>query len=348
MKLPTRALVVLTTMALVSGCSSTSTVPEAENPLGSQEGFENLSIDNLEYPLTGAAAFASVNQKLLDSPDLSVNVEFVIGPNVSEAEVALEKELVSEAVKIFSEWYLPESFTVVMFSEKDGEWADQKLDEYGGSYFSTISQEIENWVSNSGTCGFAFATKTKEGAPIYFGCTDSFREREWINRQTPPHEYFHLVQYQYGEYPQWLLEGSAAFFGAAVGYYDISPDGLRSKEFFRGTSGNFDPENEGPDYNRFVNHLRTLTESDSLKMFGDLETFDWQNGDRLSHYALGGLATEVLVGVWGIDKYMEMVVGTKEDSWTSSFQSTYGLTPDEFYAKLVPYLKAAGEEMDLW
>jgi hypothetical protein len=83
-------------------------------------------------------------------------------------------------------------------------------------------------------------------------------------------------------------------------------------------------------------------------MFRDLETFDSQNGDRLSNYALGGLATEVLVGVWGIDKYMEMVVGTKEDSWTSSFQSTYGLTPDEFYAKLVPYLKAAGEEMELW
>jgi hypothetical protein len=348
MRAPVNVLADILTAAIVSGCSPSASTPGSEEPLSSQQSFDRLSIDNLEYPLVGAAAFASVNQKLLESPELANEAEFIVGPNVSEAEVNLEKELVNKSVRIFSEWYLPKSFKVVMFSEKDGEWADEQLEELGGSYYSTISKEIEVWASNGGPCGFAFATEAKDGTPIYYGCTDSFRVRDWVYQQTPPHEYFHLVQNQYGTLPQWLLEGSAAFFGAAIGYYDISPDGLKSKEFFQGTSGNFDPNNEGPDYNRLVKHLRALTESESLKMYQDLETFNWNDGDRLSHYALGGLATEVLIGVWGLDTYMEMLEGTKERSWKSSFTKTYGLTTDEFYAKLVPYLKAAGEEMTVW
>jgi len=346
MRVPATVLAVLITAVIFSGCSPAASPPGPEKPVSLEQNFDQLSIDNLEYPLVGEAAFASVNQKLTSSPELDIEAEFVVGPNVSIAEVDLEKELVDKSVRIFSEWFLPDGFKVVMFSEKDGEWADKKLEEYGGSYHSTISKEIEFWTSNGSPCGFAFATEAKDGTPIYYGCTDSFRVREWIYQQTPPHEYFHLVQDQFGELPQWLLEGSAAFFGAAIGYYDISPDGLKSKELFRGTSGNFDPDNEGVDQNRLVNHLRTLTESESKKMYQDLETFDWQDGDRLGHYALGGLATEVLIGVWGIDKYMEMLEGTKNRKWKSSFKRTFGLTTDEFYAKLVPYLRAAGDKME--
>lgn len=348
MKVLLKVLALLLAAGVVSGCAPNVSVQEIDDPVASQQSFDQLSIDNLEYPLVGAAAFASVNQKLLDSTGSVTEAQFIVGPNVLEAEVTLEKDLINKSVRIFSEWYLPENFKVVMFSEKDGNWGDEQLKEQGGSYFSTISKEIDVWAANGAPCGFAFATEAKDGTPIYYGCTDSFRVRDWVYQQTPPHEYFHLVQNQYGTLPQWLLEGSAAFFGAAIGYYDISPDGLKSKEFFQGTSGNFDPDNEGPDYNRLVKHLRTLTESESLKMYKDLETFNWQDGDRLSHYALGGLATEVLIGVWGLDIYMEMLEGTKDGSWKTSFTRTYGLTTDEFYVKLVPYLKAAGKDMTIW
>lgn len=347
MRVSSSVLSVVLTAVLVSGCTQTIEPSEAEDSTASPS-FDQLSIDNLEYPLVGQAAFASVNQKFLDSPELDVEAEFIVGPNVLQAEVNLEKKLVEKSVRIFSDWYKPDSFQVVMFSEKDGKWGDRKFQQYGGSYYSTISEEIETWASDGAPCGFAFATESKDGDPIYYGCTDSYRERAWVYRQTPPHEYFHLVQYQYGELPQWLLEGSAAFFGAAIGYYDLSPDGLKSKEFFRGTSGSFDPDKEGLDQNRLVKHLRTLTESGALKMYQDLETYDWKDGDRLSHYALGGLATEVLVGVWGLDKYMVMLEGTKDRRWKSSFKQTYGLTTDEFYAKLVPYLRASGENMLNW
>jgi len=321
-----------------------SVVPASAAPANQKK----ISIDNLVYSKVGKASFVSVAKKLKNPGKVSSKIEFVVGPNVSKAEVALERKLVRKAIKVFSKWYVPERFTVVMFSEKDGAWADQTLANYGGSYFSSISNAIEQNTSGGRSCGFAFATVASDGTPIYYGCTDSFRTREWAYRQTPPHEYFHLVQNQYGELPQWLLEGSAAFFGAAIGYGDISPSGSLSKEFFRGTSGNFDPSNEGIDRNRLVRHLRTLTPEQSKKMYRDLETFDWRDGDRLSHYALGGLATEVLVGVWGLDKYMQMLQRTSVTDWKASFSATYGLNVEEFYMKLVPYLKAAGKKMPIW
>ena len=148
--------------------------------------------------------------------------------------------------------------------------------------------------------------------------------------------------------PQWLREGSAAFFGAAIGYYESSPSGKRGKEFFRQTAGSFDPENAGYDHNRLIRHLRDLSEEEAVKLYTDLETFDWRRGEQLSHYGLGGLATEVLVGVWGLDKYMEMIKATGSQSWESSFSSTYGLTPRSFYAKLTPYLQTFGKKMPIW
>jgi hypothetical protein len=307
-----------------------------------------ISIDNLVYSKVGKAAFGSVAKQLKVSKKVSSRVNFVVGPNVSKAEQKLERKLVGEAVKVFSKWYAPEVFTVVMFSEKDGAWADQTLANLGGSYFSSIADAIKQNTVGGSPCGFAFATVANDGTPIYYGCTDSFRTRDWVYQQTPPHEYFHLVQGQDGKLPQWLLEGSAAFFGAAIGYREISPNGSKSKEFFRGTSGNFDPQNQGIDQNRLVKYLRTLTPEQSKMLYLDLETFEWQDGDRLSHYALGGLATEVLVGVWGLDKYMEMLEKTNYSDWKASFQSTYGLSATDFYVKLVPYLRAAGMRMSVW
>ena len=352
MKKSFKFIVFLIGTLILAGCANSPESPSAEQPSDSVPSIEELpteelSIENLDYSLVGLRAFASVNNKLEQAPDFKSPAKFIVGPNVLEAEVMLEKELIDASVKIFSEWYMPEEFKVVMFSERDGEWAEQIQKKHGGSYISNITEEIGFWTENGGVCGFAFATRTKNDTPIYYGCTDSYRIRDWPGRQTPPHEYFHLVQDQYGELPQWLLEGSAAFFGAAIGYFELSPDGAKSKEFFRGTSGNFDPNNEGPDNNRLVLQLRNLTVDESLKMYRDLEDFDWKNGDRLGHYALGGLATEVLVGVWGLDRYMEMLVGTSTKSWKSSFTATYGMKPDEFYEKIVPYLRAAGQQMSI-
>lgn len=340
MRISIKAVALLATVVLAFG----SAVPASAAP-GSDK---KISIDNLAYSKVGKASFVSVAKNLKSAGKVPSNVNFVVGPNVSKAEVKLERKLVGKAVKVFSKWYVPEKFTVVMFSEKDGAWADKAMATYGGSYFSSISNAIKQETSRGNPCGFAFATTAKDGTPIYYGCTDSFRTRDWVYQQTPPHEYFHLVQNQYGKLPQWLLEGSAAFFGAAIGYGDISPNGSKSKEFFRGTSGNFDPQNQGPDRNRLVKLLRTLTPEQSKKMYQDLETFNWQDGDRLSHYALGGLATEVLVGVWGLDKYMEMLEKTSATDWKASFSSTYGLSVEEFYVKLVPYLKAAGKKMPIY
>jgi len=313
------------------------------------QASKKLSIDNISYTKIGKAAFAEVNSQLKGKKLITGRAVFIASPNVQKKELKTERDLVNKAVTIFSKWYLPESFKVVMFTEKDGQWADQALIEHGGSFPSKISDEIKKWSQGNGLCNFAFATMRRPGDSVYYGCTDSQRIRDWTNLQNPPHEYFHLVQQPYGRLPIWLHEGSATFFGAAIGHNKISSNGIASKNFYVQTAANFDPDNQGFDHTRFVRTLRSLTPEQSVKMFRDLEMANWERGHKLGHYALGALATEVLVGVWGLDKYMSMLKNAGYDSvnWKASFESTYGLTTDEFYAKLTPFLKTVGERSAL-
>lgn len=305
----------------------------------------DLSIDNLNYDKVGKAAFAEVNSYLHPRALITGKAEYIPSPNVMKREIEIETELINKSVTVFSKWFLPAKFKVVMFTEKDGKWADKALLKHGGQYPSKVSEEIKKESKDGRLCNFAFATRANNGDQLYYECTDSKRVRDWMNFQNPPHEYFHLVQQQFGKLPLWLLEGSATFFGAAIGHYKISPSGTLSKDFYMQTAAGFDPENKGFDHTRLGNHLRTLTPKQSVKMFRALEgTNSWTQGEKLGHYGLGALATEVLIAVWGLDKYMKMLENSGYDSvkWKSSFKSTYGLTPNEFYAKLTPYLKTVG------
>jgi hypothetical protein len=308
----------------------------------------DLTIDRLTYSKVGKSALSYVNRELKSKELITGRAIFVTNANVPAKAIELERNLADKALTVFSDWYLPKAYTVVMFTEKDGAWADAALAQYGGTYKTTIAEAITKYSGSGNACGFAFATQAHDGSPIWYACVHSSTPRGWMYRQNPPHEYFHLVQNQYGPMPQWLREGSAAFFGAAIGYYESSPSGKRGKEFFRQTAGSFDPENAGYDHNRLIRHLRDLSEEEAVKLYTDLETFDWRRGEQLSHYGLGGLATEVLVGVWGLDKYMEMIKATASQSWESSFSSTYGLSPKSFYAKLTPYLRTFGKKMPIW
>jgi hypothetical protein len=315
----------------------------------SAQAKSDLSIDNLNYNKVGKAAFAEVNSYLKGRKIISGRAEFVTSPNVMKREVKTETDLVNKSVTIFSKWYLPSKFKVVMFTEKDGSWADEALVKHGGQFPTRLSSEIDKWSKNGGLCNFAFATRSSDGTPVYYECTDSTRTRDWTNLQNPPHEYFHLVQQQYGRLPIWLHEGSATFFGAAIGHNKLSPNGKKSKDFYMQTGANFDPDNQGFDHTRLSRLLRTLTTEQSVKMFRDLEEGNWDRGQKLAHYGLGALATEVLIAVWGLDKYMTMLKNAGYDSvnWKASFQATYGLTTDEFYAKLTPYLRTVGAKHGL-
>ena len=53
------------------------------------------------------------------------------------------------------------------------------------------------------------------------------------------------------------------------------------------------------------------------------------------------MVTEALIAVKGYKTYMDFVATfPNKNDWKLEFKKSYGLTPDEFYLKLAPYLRA--------
>ena len=65
-----------------------------------------------------------------------------------------------------------------------------------------------------------------------------------------------------------------------------------------------------------------------------------QSVSKTSYWA-GGLATEVLVALYGFDKFIELTKNIQVNQELSSLlMQTYGFNADYFYEKLAPYIWA--------
>jgi hypothetical protein len=306
-----------------------------------------ISLDNLDPTWTLKVALANVQQKLASTPTTSLAPEMIYSPNTSSDEKALEQKLLVPAMRLFQEYFAPTKYQVVMFTNLDGTWADNALQTYGGGFPSKLSDEIARWSTNSNFCNFAFATQTSSRTPIYYECTDTRQMRNWSNYQNPPHEYFHLVQQHLApvQMSEWLVEGSASFFGEAIGFANFSNPVQSKKDMNVNTSHDFDPDNKGFDPNRFVNWAKTANAEEVTRVFKMIEVNQLSNGDgnRLAYYSLGSIATEALVASFGVDGFMKIWPALASGaSFESAFKTTFGITPDSFYAKLAPYLNKRG------
>jgi hypothetical protein len=60
----------------------------------------------------------------------------------------------------------------------------------------------------------------------------------------------------------------------------------------------------------------------------------------LGGYTVGSIATEALIAVKGYKTYMDFVSTFPNTSdWKAEFKKTYGLSAEDFYLKLAPYLR---------
>lgn len=299
-----------------------------------------ITFDNLDLKWTSVVARNALLSELSKlTPPRSV-VEVIAGPNVVPSHLDEEKRLLTIAETMFSKYYLPTNYQVVFFSEKDGEWADQALKTYGGGYPNTISEEIKKWPNG---CNFAFATSGKKG-PIYYQCMDT-RGRGINDKQTAIHEYFHLVQQKFQDGPLacWLLEGSATYFGIALGVDGEDPTGVAGKKFIESLAYQYNP---GGGYNNPPNtRMRDLAQTTEgvIKIMTALDLRPRSPQDNclvLGSYAAGHIATEALIAVKGFTTYMTFMESLKNGKdWQVNFESAFGISTQEFYRKLAPYFK---------
>ncbi len=300
-----------------------------------------ISLDSLDPNWTLKVAYSNVLAKLDSMPESNLAPEMIYGPNVLSQEKEQELKLLKPIMRMFSGYFTPAKYQVVMFTNLDADWAENALNQYGGNFPMKLSSYIKSNFNDQRLCTFAFATITPAQVPIYYACSDSKRLRDWPNYQTPPHEYFHLVHAHLApvRVPIWLSEGSASFFGETLGYKDLSdPVNQKNQQNFN-TSHDFDPFGQGFDPKRFTNWLPKATVAEVKQIFKTLETEPVRARRYYAEYALGSIATEALVATYGVDGFMQIwkFLGAGQ-SFEVAFTNAFGLTPDSFYEKLTPYL----------
>ena len=298
-----------------------------------------ITFDNLDLKWTSIVARNELNAQIVKLTTPKSTVEIISGPTVVASQLEEEKRLLSIAETLFSKYYQPTSYQVVFFSEKDGAWADQALATYGGSYGSLVT-EIAKWPNG---CNFAFATTGKKG-PIYYQCMDT-RGRGDNDKQTAIHEYFHLVQQKFknGSMACWLLEGSATYFGVALGVDGADTSGATGRKFIQQLAYQYNPG--GSPSNPPNTRMRDIAQTTEgvVKLLTDLELQPRSPQDNcltLGAYSGGHIATEALIAVKGFTTYMTFLESLKNGKgWQENFQINFGISTQEFYKKLAPYFK---------
>ena len=302
-----------------------------------------ITFDNLDLVWTSKVARTEMLVELakLKKPDAAY--ELYVGPTVTSGDITEEKRLLDIATTMFSEYFLPKKFHVVYFSERDAKWADETEISLGREFKTNFQSEINKWPDG---CNFAFATTVKDSAPVYFSCLDSKVIRSINDKQTTIHEYFHLVQQKYSilKMPCWMLEGTPTYFGTALGVDGADPTGKSSFAFIKQLAFQYNPD--GNSLNQSTSRLadKITTDAGVLEVFKELEKNMTVMGmtpcTSLGAYTVGSIATEALIAVKGYKTYMDFVATFPNTSdWKTEFKKAYGLSAEDFYLKLAPYLR---------
>ena len=317
--------------------SSTPTPTHTPEPTGPSSP---ITFDNLDLKWTTVVARQNLAQDFSKLSQPKNTAIFHIAPNVREDLVTEEKRLIAIAERMFSGYFSPAKYDIVMYSEKDGAWADQEIANLV-NFPPTISKDI---ASNPRECNSAGALINKDGGPVYQMCIDT-GGRGINDKQTSIHEYFHLVQFKHSLFDMacWMVEGSATYFGVALGVDGTDSTGKSTTTFLNQLVGQYNPG--GPRNGGSASKLREKLSTDSglLEVLHALEVKPDQTVDcpSLGAYSVGAVVTEALIAVKGYKTYMDFVATfPAKNDWKLEFKKAYGLTPDEFYLKLAPYLRA--------
>jgi hypothetical protein len=305
-----------------------------------------LSLDNLDIDWVARSAVSEVIKYQQLQPVVDPKRTVVKGPTAPQKFIDEQLSLLDRAVQLFGSQFSSD-YTVVFFSEKDGEWADAKLAELGGNLpGTTIAKQLQLNAADT-SCTFGFASSDKNGNPIYYSCVNTKMIKSVATDHLAIHEYFHLVQnslYKTTDsfMPLWVNEGAPTFFGFALGYGLKDRSGSNGEKFY-GFAPLFDPNNAGVvDATRINTFLKSATTKQVVDLYLAMEK-DPVNRDAYNQYGMGAIAVQALVASFGVESYFDFLKLTSQMKWQDAFKQTYGLTTIEFYEKLVPYIHALGK-----
>ena len=319
--------------------------------LGSKLKDSQLSLENLtEYDIP-KIALAEVST-LVDSGFKGTNAPelvFHVGPTVTPEELANAEALFRAAALGWSDYYAPDRVHMVVYTLLDAEWGDEMCWELEKRECEFVAESKRNFGGHLGSGASTVWPHSKDSDAIVYLAINRYQGDEVLGA-IAAHELWHNLQNQYlsGPMTMWYHEGTPAYFGSATQgeIYGERWDMIRQPG-----NGSFDPWNEGEDFSRWYRVASNMTPEVSVELFTRLDGIH-SNPEcsdnsgpidcrgQLGHYHLGAMATEALVAVYGIEKFMEFVVGMKSQGWEASFKQKFEVAPIDFYELLAPYIRA--------
>jgi hypothetical protein len=300
-----------------------------------------VGIDDLYAKSVYDRSRQEVNDAIEKSNYVNTFLNFNIGPNQNPAVVSAEKDSLNKAARLWSSVYQPkEQLEVLFYNFVDLGWAKARYTQLtGAESFHSSASCSKNY------CGNASAGKTGNGPWIY---EQGLGGSLW-NKSTSAHEYTHLAQTSgnsnyWSIAPLWLVEGMAQFYGEAIGYAPFDAKLITRGEMHRQYCLDFVEAKQGD--------MKTLLEKNNVSTVKTLmASIEFPNprhqqGLTAAAYLLGSYASEVLVAVYGHSSVEQFILSFSNSmDWKSNFYKNFGITPDDFYAKLTPYLYQMSKEL---
>jgi hypothetical protein len=312
----------------------------------SPEPLVPISLDNLDPNQVRKQAYANVFAAIKESKSFSPNITFVVGPSLTADRVDKEKSALTMTSSFWSDIYKPNQIFIGYVTEQDVDWVD---DAYcaqakycpAGSNNVVVSNVIKQ---DAPYCSSAQATRNSDGLPFFNQClgkgSDGLK-----NRQTGPHEYTHFVQQDVSSMdpsvPNWWTEGSADYFGGAIGAFDGTQLPKTLDEMVHTSSYNWVQQN--------LCDLSTVSEAAVVACYKYTYRQSGPPGAgskwMLAHvsYYQGALATEALVALHGMAKIKTFITDIKAKGFENAFVANFGVSSDVFYEKVAKYVVAMYE-----
>ncbi len=336
-------------VAKVASPSPSKSPSPSPSPEASINPPKPLTIDNLDFEQVYQKSRSEVASYVAKGASDGAAVNYLVGANVDAWRVDIAKNEVESAVKLWSSFFKPSKVTIVWYSSRDIPWAKTAYDAAGG-YSASPYNGMNSCTASY--CGNASAT-IAGGGNFLFEQGLEFADQGLWNRSTAAHEYTHLAQYglstsaNSNAMPWWSVEGSAVFYGEAIGYTPFDS----SKTTRSGMHTQLTSDSKAyisalfPDQS--IKSVFLKNDPQAIKvLMKSIETRTDSAGALGLSYLLGSYATEVLVAVYGHEKMANFYSSfATSRNYEANFSNVFGITPDTFYGKLAPYLLAMAAEL---
>jgi len=256
------------------------------------------------------------------------NIKYIIDENISQEKQEFIKKQIDQTISIFSRIYNDKNLTIFLWTEKNIEWANKIHNQL---YENNIPEHAKRLFN----CNSASANIYNNNTFIIMCIQDDF-PYGFGRGASIPHELVHTIQYQqqyfmYPTTPCWIIEGSASYYGEAIGLSDLGSKQLR-EHFARQMFDNISTTKE-----MIIKNPKSLIYALEDRTCG----FFSQKSYVESGYLVGSIMTEFLVGIYGNEKMIDFYKSFNfSPDWKSNFKNTFEISIEDFYLKIIPHLES--------